>query len=321
MLLILLFKLLNCKENAVILILCKNEEIDGIISSLIDFENTFNKEFQYPYIFLNDKEFTDVFKEKIKAVISTNAQFGQLTQEQWGPPKWIDMDKVSENMEEMKQKNIIYGGSLSYRNMCRFFSGYFYKHELVLPYDYYWRIEPNVKFFCKMNYDPFEFMKRNNKMYGFVITVREFMETIPSLWRATIEFLERHRNILQNNEIMTFILDERKSYNGCHFWSNFEIGSLKFFRSEVYEKYFDYLDKVGGFYYERWGDAPVHSIAAALFLGKDSIHFFEDIGYRHGSWEHCPKSPSRLTDCKCDPKNSVDSHFVSCLKDYIKETL
>jgi alpha 1,2-mannosyltransferase len=45
--------------------------------------------------------------------------------------------------------------------------------------------------------------------------------------------------------------------------------------------FFEYLDKAGGFYYERWGDAPVHSIGAALFAKKEQIHFFDDIGYRH----------------------------------------
>lgn len=29
---------------------------------------------------------------------------------------------------------------------------------------------------------------------------------------------------------------------------------------------------------QRWGDAPVHSIGAALFARKDQIHFFNDIG-------------------------------------------
>lgn len=43
--------------------------------------------------------------------------------------------------------------------------------------------------------------------------------------------------------------------------------------------YFNYLDKAGGFFYERWGDAPVHSIAAALFLKKEELHFFNEIGY------------------------------------------
>lgn len=46
-------------------------------------------------------------------------------------------------------------------------------------------------------------------------------------------------------------------------------------------EFFEHLDRAGGFYYERWGDAPVHSIGAALFAKKDQIHFFDDIGYRH----------------------------------------
>ena len=32
-------------------------------------------------------------------------------------------------------------------------------------------------------------------------------------------------------------------YNLCHFWSNFEIGDLRFFRSEAYQRYFSYLDR------------------------------------------------------------------------------
>ena len=36
-------------------------------------------------------------------------------------------------------------------------------------------------------------------------------------------------------------------------------------------KFFEHLDKKGGFYYERWGDAPVHSIGAALFAKKEQI--------------------------------------------------
>lgn len=96
--------------------------------------------------------------------------------------------------------------------------------------------------------------------------------------------------------------DGGETYNRCHFWSNFvsdlnppltlsvsdtppvasqEIGRLDFYRSEAYLAYFDFLDQSGGFWYSRWGDAPVHSIAAALFLERDEVHFFSDVGYRH----------------------------------------
>ncbi|KAM0678110.1 hypothetical protein BDAP_001369 [Binucleata daphniae] len=319
--LLLFVSFIYTKENAVLLILCRNSDVDGICNSIKELEDVFNKNYGYPYVFLNNEEFTKEFKDKIATVTKSKVNYGKLTKEQWGPPSWIDLEKTQKSMDEMVKKDIIYGGSLNYRNMCRFFSGFFYNHELVQKYDYYWRIEPDVNFYCKMNFDPFEFLKKNNKLYSFVITIREFMETIPTLWKTSIEFLEKHRNILKNNEIMGFILDDKKAYNGCHFWSNFEIASFEFFRSEIYQKFFNFLDKTGGFYYERWGDAPVHSIAATLFLGKDKIHFFDDIGYRHNVYQHCPTSPSRLVDCKCDPNDNVDKQGESCLKEYIKETL
>ncbi|KAF9425847.1 hypothetical protein BGZ94_007178 [Podila epigama] len=77
----------------------------------------------------------------------------------------------------------------------------------------------------------------------------------------------------------------------CHFWSNFEIADARWLRGEAYETYFDYLDQAGGFFYERWGDAPVHSIAAALLLYRNEIHFFREIGYFHEPFYNCPAEP------------------------------
>ena len=45
-------------------------------------------------------------------------------------------------MQEMEEKNILYGGSLSYRHMCRFNGGFFYRLEIMEKYDFYWRVEP-----------------------------------------------------------------------------------------------------------------------------------------------------------------------------------
>lgn len=37
----------------------------------------------------------------------------------------------------------------------------------------------------------------------------------------------------------------------CHFWSNFEIADLDWFRGKEYQEFFDLIDKDGGIYYER----------------------------------------------------------------------
>ena len=57
---------------------------------------------------------------------------------------------------------------------------------------------------------------------------------------------------------------------------------------------------------QRWGDAPVHSIGAALFARKDQIHFFDDIGYQHPPFMHCPRlhNVRKERNCSCKPYQS-----------------
>ncbi|WUR05146.1 glycolipid 2-alpha-mannosyltransferase [Vairimorpha necatrix] len=313
--------LIYTKENAVIFILCRNSDLKGISGTLRNFEEMFNKQYKYPYVMVNDQEFTEEFKNTIKSIISTTVQFGKLTEDEFGVPKFINMNIVKTNMEILKAAQIIYGDSLSYRKMCRFFSGKFFNIPLLKQYRYYWRIEPDVKFYCKINYDPFTYLRQNNKDYSFVITIKEFMETIPSLYKETINFIMKNKVLIGNPVISKFVVDNKMTYNGCHYWSNFEIASFDFWRSEVYKKYFDFLDKSGGFFYERWGDAPVHTLALSLFLDKSKIHFFEDIGYEHPPFNHCPSSPSRQKECNCNPRNSIDWAPQSCLKDWINDVI
>lgn len=44
---------------------------------------------------------------------------------------------------------------------------------------------------------------------------------------------------------------EGETYNMCHFWSNFEIARLDWFRSPEYQAFFDMMDRSGGFWMER----------------------------------------------------------------------
>lgn len=218
----------------------------------------------------------------------------------------------------MMEQGVIYGGSVPYRNMCRFNSGFFFHHELLKPYRYYWRVEPEVKFFCNLDYDPFKFMMEHNKTYGFTVSLVEWEQTIPTLWQRVKDFVRDHPQYLSKDNALHFLSDDGgNSYNLCHFWSNFEIADMDFWRGEAYQKFFEYLDSTGGFYYERWGDAPVHSIAASLFARKDQIHFFHDVGYRHDSIERCPSGQDWSKGrCSCDYRQSFDDHPDSCLRRY-----
>ncbi|KAJ7230233.1 glycosyltransferase family 15 protein [Mycena pura] len=306
------------KANAVIVSLARNRDVHGIVKSMTQMEAKFNHKFGYPYVFLNEEPFSDEFKKAVTALTTSTVEFGLIPHDHWYQPDWIDEDKATKSRQWMMDNNVIYGGSVPYRNMCRFNSGFFFRHPLLDKYRYYWRMEPDVRFFCNLDFDPFLFMQDENKKYAFTISLPEYGETIATLWAAVKEFVRDNPDYISPDNAMGFLSDDGgDSYNRCHFWSNFEIADLDLWRGEAYTKFFEYLDAKGGFYYERWGDAPVHSIGAALFARKDQIHFFEDVGYRHEPFQHCPQEPIHTrSQCDCDIKDNFDREGWSCLNRY-----
>lgn len=194
-----------------------------------------------------------------------------------------------------------------------------FRHHLLSEYKYYWRVEPDIQLFCDIDYDVFKFMGEKNIDYGFTLSLYEYIETIPTLWDSVKKFINAHPDYLAENNLMNWLSDDKgETYNKCHFWSNFEVGNLDFWRSKAYLEFFDFLDKEGGFFYERWGDAPVHSIAAGLFLPKDRVHFFDDIGYWHVPFTNCPTNDedrSRLK-CSCNPSDNFIWKGYSCTPKY-----
>lgn len=321
------------KENATLVMLVRNSELEGALSSMRSLEDRFNRNYKYPWVFLNDVPFDEEFIMKTSLMASGETYYELIPEEDWQPPSFINETKLQENLEKSKN-SVIYGGVKSYRNMCHFNSGYFYRQKRLLDYEWYFRVEPDVEYMCDFQYDPFEFLRVNKKIYGFVVAIHEYENTIPTLWQTVESFMQEYPHLLHPNNALEFLTTNEESlnhfsdlpasstkYNLCHFWSNFEIANLNFFRSEEYSKYFDYLDHAGGFYYERWGDAPVHSIGIALLADRDQIHHFEDIGYFHAPYLSCPNSEMIRASkrCICDPKvekkieRSIDVNYFSCL--------
>lgn len=131
-------------------------------------------------------------------------------------------------------------------------------------------------------------MIESNKTYGFTIAVKELKETVPNIFRYASAYKrvnnltsqglwemfvepqpeepkdipeeDKHplpEEILRGDPSRASIPDidpeamEGEKYNMCHFWSNFEIARLSWFRSKEYEDFFQMMDRSGGFWMER----------------------------------------------------------------------
>lgn len=96
---------------------------------------------------------------RTSAATMAKTLYGTIPQEQWSYPSWITPEDAAAARKSMVQHGVLYGGRESYHHMCRYFSGFFYRHPLLLQFDYYWRMEPDVHYYCDLDYDPFLFME------------------------------------------------------------------------------------------------------------------------------------------------------------------
>ncbi|KAI4212309.1 MAG: hypothetical protein LQ351_005022 [Letrouitia transgressa] len=298
----------NTRPRAALISLVRNSELEGIVQSMQQLEYHWNRKYHYPWIFFNDEEFSDEFKTATQNLTSANCYYEVVPKEHWSLPDWIDEGRFMNSLEYLGALGVGKGWMISYRHMCRWNSGFFYKHPRLRDYDWYWRVEPDVHFFCDIDYDVFRFMRDNNMKYGFNMNILDDARSFPSLWSRTRSFINAHPELVHPEADLDWLLDPHNSgdYNNCQFFSNFEIGDLNFFRGEANEKYFDWLDKGGGFFYERFGDAPIHTLSVAMFVPKNEIWFFRDIGYQHDINRHCP--PHAAQRCSCEP-TPIDENF------------
>lgn len=309
------------RANATFVSLARNEDLYSLLKSIVEVEDRFNHKYHYDWVFLNDKPFDEEFKKVTSNMVSGKTHYELIPTEHWSFPDWIDQDRAALVREEMREKKIIYGDSISYRHMCRFESGFFWQQKIMDQFQYYWRVEPDIKLYCDIDYDLFKHMEDNKLKYGFTLSLYEYIETIPTLWDTTKKFLAENPQYVAPDSFKEFISDDNgETYNKCHFWSNFEIADLDLWRSDAYRAYFNYLDQAGGFFYERWGDAPVHSIAASLFLNKSEVHYFDDVGYFHVPFHNCPTDAAvrEKKKCRCNPEDNFTWKGYSCTPRYYK---
>ncbi|KAI5918001.1 glycolipid 2-alpha-mannosyltransferase-domain-containing protein [Camillea tinctor] len=323
--------LLASRPKAAFIALVRNAEVDDMVHSISQLEARFNgrETHRYDWVFFNDEEFSEEFRAAVTNATSSRCFFEIIPEEHWSVPSWIDETRFDVGREFMGSIGVGKAWLQSYHHMCRWNAGLFALEKRLAEYDYFWRVEPGVEFSCDINYDVFRFMSDTDMAYGFNMAILDDARSFPSLWERTKTFIKQHKDMLAGDADLNWLVQDTKAttstgfsfafdqdgnvidgieYNNCQFYSNFEVGSLDFFRSKEHRAYFDHLDKAGGFYYERVGDAPVHTLSVSMFLPKSRIWYFRDIGYAHSLCAQCPPHKNKLTpEPETEPATQIRS--------------
>lgn len=174
----------------------------------------------------------------------------------------------------------------------RFFSGPIFVHPALAQYDYYLRVDDDSNFLCEIDYDIFKFMRNHRYKYGWLMYFLELPAIAgDTLWVAAVEvvsllsvitvpicmhdfafpvasFQYANRYGVTNQEFLNDLVTDHleSTFRRCHYWNNFEVVDLNFFRSEAYQSYFNFLDRQVGFYHFRCKHVENHTMSSFSHL-------------------------------------------------------
>jgi alpha 1,2-mannosyltransferase len=133
--------MLKGRPRAALISLVRNSELEGIIQSMKQLEDRWNRKYQvsqsqdsgcgktcsdkmqYPWIFFNDEPFTDEFKTTTQNLTNATCFYEIVPKEQWVLPEWIDEDRFMNSLEYLGTIGVGKGWLISYLLQTAYLKG------------------------------------------------------------------------------------------------------------------------------------------------------------------------------------------------------
>jgi len=284
------------KPNAVIYFLSQKSRLDRLAAALqLLYVNLLAPYPFYPVVIFHDDIFAVEQEYLTRALERIRAKNGPVLKLHFIEIKLdfpLEYSAAERTEDALVKGTKMCPASLGYRHMCNFhaFSALpLLQQHGYKDHEYIMRLDDDSHISSPVGYDPFHLMKVNHKKYGFVKVMNDDPRCVHGLWPLAKKFLDdslatqlispQQYNAALNTSSTDSVLALLPSPS--IFYNNFEISHKSVWEGPVWEAWKRTVTQSKNVYLRRWGDAPIHTIAAAIMLRKDQLHAFKDIPYRH----------------------------------------
>ena len=262
------------KPKAAFYFLTKSDRLRDLRKALSSVDKSFNDKYKYPIIIFHEEDLVKHLEE-IRTFTLSDVYFQQIS---FILPDFIT-DPVVFDIPCLSR--------IGYRHMCRFHAKGVYQQPIIRGLEYYWRLDDDSLLLSDVPYDVFTFMRDREFVYGYSWKHFDNMKCTLGLWDATRDFINK-------THLQPQFFDKWKDPQ--LYYNNFEISKLSVWLSRTYADYIEHIDRLGGIFYHRWGDAPIKAIAISLLVPENKVHHFQDIGYQHRSYVNWANSTSKPSE-------------------------
>ena len=270
--------------NAAVYLLSSRKE--NLFTALKSFYKNWNSNFDYPvYIHYYDDIYDDEkFKKKFYDELSEKIHFCKI---EYKLPEHIEEKELFYNRNYLNYVNSgrFTKNRIGYLHMCKFcsnlanFDNQNSPNPLLKKYDYLLKIDDDLFFQKKINFDLFKYSEnyplvsgsnwnvskreiKNNPMHGNIETRENLFKFIKNYVNDN-EFAVKNKqlakSLVKNNEFLMHTLP----------WSRgLFIYNMQYFNTPQYRNYFNLIEEFGGIYKHRWGDIEITSLYTYIHLSK-----------------------------------------------------
>lgn len=316
----------NTPIRAAFILQARNSDLKRIVDTVFTMEERFNKAHNYDWVFISDMSHSSSFQRTVSRLASGKVLFHKIDRATYlSFPSGINRAEVSRHRKLLRMKSSdSQAKNDNQRHFNKFWSREIFNMDFLQDYDYYMRINPDTFAYCDFTVDPFEYMKKMEKTYMFTFATSHSPGAFPTLWSSVMNYIEENPDDVDPDHLLDFVSDDKaESFNGCHFRSSLEVGNLKFFRGEKYQRLAKFLEERNGLYYEGWDESTIRTIGVTLLQSREKLQFMNNVGVIDKSLKNlnlnqCPKDIDiRLrSGCTCDPADDITWSKESCVSRY-----
>lgn len=247
----------------------------------------FNKTYNYPVIILHEGDYDENSQTEIKKSIRENHRhiisFKQIDAGDFDIPEHINKERVA---NIVKLQPVAYWRNEKYRSMCYFWMKHFFKY--TTDFDYVMRLDDDSIIEEPLVTDLFQTMVDNEHVYiSNLLHVdcgvcnygmkKMFEKILPSaiprlndkmfikskIPKNTI-IMEKFKTLYKLNEGVECATDDIEIDMPLMYYNNFFVTDTRFWKRNDVQYIIDGIDKHGGIFYYRYGDAPLQTIIVSL---------------------------------------------------------
>jgi len=185
-----------------------------------------------------------------------------------------------------------YYASMGYRSMCRYWGLNIFIQPFMQNVTSFMKLDTDT-FVRRMPVDPFRLLEQEELDYLGPIMYTDSPSVVEGIWETFLRFAldegihprglvplsNEGKDVYTAQDISEMPLDQavqvlfRRGFNMMVFYNNWEVSSMRVWRSPVFHRLRQFIDGAGGVILRRWGDAPIRTLSLHLLQGELGLKF------------------------------------------------